>query len=151
MDPNTHLIGGVFTGLLLLKLNILTLDYAIILVLVTFLIDLDHVINFIWKTKSFNIKSMLDDGYKRNEHVRKTWFHYKKGRVLIILLTIVIMQIDFSLGISIFIGYFLHMTLDYFSKKYIDHIKPRKKQNKLRLIVELIINCVFIIGIIILL
>jgi hypothetical protein len=148
MKPHTHLIAGIFLALFLFELGFLSFGYSVLLVVLTVLIDLDHLINFIHRTKKFSFDLLWKD-LNNPKHLKKTWFHFKKGRVLVVLLLVLILQLDFSLGITIFSAYFLHVFIDDFADLF--YKKSSKKSNKLINIVELVMNCFFIMGIIILL
>jgi len=133
MFPQTHLITGIFLSIILIKLNILSINYAIILVLVTFLLDIDHVINFIYECKKFSIKEIWNDGFYHHKHTKRTWLHFEKGILLVLIITTILLLINIQLAIAICSGYFLHILLDYYSFSVLElpaKINSEQKRNK---------------------
>ena len=133
MFPQTHLITGIFLSIILIKLNILSINYAIILVLVTFLLDIDHVINFIYECKKFSIKEIWNDGFYHHKHTKRTWLHFEKGILLVLIITTILLLINIQLAIAICSGYFLHILLDYYSFNVLElpaKINSEQKRNK---------------------
>ena len=142
MLPHTHLITGIFLSIILIKLNILSINYAIILILVTFLLDIDHVINFIYECKKFSIKEIWDDGFYHHKHTKRTWLHFEKGILLVLIITTILIPINIQLAIAICSGYFLHILLDYYSFNVLEFPAKINENKKRKIHVKLHENAI---------
>ncbi len=142
MFPQTHLITGIFLSIILIKLNILSINYAIILVLVTFLLDIDHVINFIYECKKFSIKEIWNDGFDHHKHTKRTWLHFEKGILLVLIITTILLLINIQLAIAICSGYFLHILLDYYSFNVLELPAKINQKEKRKIHINLYENAI---------
>jgi len=148
MFPQTHLITGIFLSMILIKLNILSIEYAIVLVLVTVLLDIDHLITFIHECKKFSVKEIWDDGFYHHKHTKRTWLHFEKGILLVLLITTILIPINIQLAIAICIGYFLHILLDYYSFNVLELPTKIDKNKKRKIHINLYENviCIFCLA-----
>jgi len=131
MLPTTHFLLGLFLSSILIELNILSINYVIILIIITVFLDIDHVISYIYRAKNLNIKLLIKDTLtKKPKYTKRTWLHYDKGILIVMSICFMMLLIDYELSIAILLGYLLHIIADYYSLNVLELPKRKVKLKK---------------------
>lgn len=135
MNPKTHiLIGGAISLILLFVFDISPTN-TILFFLSSFLLDFDHYIYAVYKTKSYNPKKAYLFFINKSKFLKKipkeNWrkyysgvyvFHGVETIIFFILLGILISKIFFYISA----GIFLHLLLDWAEKIFENKYYPHK-------------------------
>jgi len=111
MLPHTHFLFGLLIGLLGYWKGQFDLTSVIVLVGVNVLIDIDHPLSYLRHHGKLKLKSAWNNAVKSHEHER-TWVHHPIGIVLVSATLLIISRFYF-LAYAAFLGYFIHMFIDY--------------------------------------
>lgn len=122
MLPKTHIITGFIASLILWAfIPQVTIFYALIIFLASFLIDFDHYLFYVFKQKDYNLKRafwwFIEKGKfynklsleKREEYRRVIMIFHGIECWIILLLAITLHEIF----LFILVGIAIHMTLDF--------------------------------------
>lgn len=113
MYPPTHFIVTFFLAELFVKFGILTHNQALICATITVLIDLDHYIEYIIHSKSFNFKNAWNGASLHKFKYERSFIHHKNGVVIISLLLIPLFFINQTIFYLFLLAYYSHIFLDY--------------------------------------
>ena len=149
MYPQTHFLLPFFIAEILVKLNILNHEYAILTGLIGVFIDIDHFIKFAVYHKDFNVKHAWNTAVVKHESER-TFIHHKTGFFLITIFNIILFFLNRTMFWVISLAYYSHMILDMkLDAKKILNIKEKGFIINLP-VYELILDLLLVIGVVLL-
>jgi len=152
MNPHTHFLLPFLIGMIFENLGIFTFEQALLCGLLGVLVDIDHYIEYVIHTGKFSVIGMWNNAYKYHRFEERSFIHHLEGMILITFFIMLLAGLDWALAWMLAIAYFSHMALDYL------HLKKEKifrwkflmlYMRETRL--ELILDVVFVIGLITLL
>jgi hypothetical protein len=113
MLPKYHVVFGFFSALIISLIFNLNFFYFSIIFLSSILIDLDHYFRYIYKTKNFSPKKFWEWSMKKYKERKKDKppifiFHGIESWILLIILSFFN-----KIFLFIFLGFMIHMILDY--------------------------------------
>ncbi len=124
MYPHTHFIFALIAALIGLKLDLINLYLAVVLVLFSVLLDIDHLLLYHSIKKDWNLKrcwnTCIAEDYKRERMV----FHCIYFVILLIMISAILYLMKSSWSYVLVAGYFPHYFLDHL------HLHLRRKKYK---------------------
>ncbi len=118
MYPLTHFL---FT--LAFAYTLFPFEYAVIIAILSVLLDLDHFLCHLVKKKNPNFRVCWNNAVLGKEHER-TFIHHLPGFLVVSGLIFFIAFLNSTTALAIAIAYYTHMFLDYV------HFKPKEIQKK---------------------
>lgn len=112
MYPWTHLIYGLIAGLIGLELGLININLAVVLVLISVFVDIDHLIFYYSRKKSWNVFKAWDYCVASKDMFPLPIFHRFWFVVLVLLLGIVLYFFNTGWSYVLLSGYFVHYVLD---------------------------------------
>jgi len=111
MYPWTHLIYGLIFSLIGLEFG-LDFNLAVVLVLITVLLDIDHLVFYYSKKKSWNVFKAWNYCSASTDIINQPIFHKSLAALLVLLLGGVLYFFNTGWSYVLLAGYFVHYVLD---------------------------------------
>lgn len=119
--PKYHISVGAIISVILFFIFQLTILQASIIFLASFIIDIDHYLLYVFKTKDFSIKNSINYFYERRKNWLKLNLNERKIRKRAVFvfhgiefwILLAFLNYYFSFILFILIGIAIHMILDY--------------------------------------
>ena len=121
MLPKYHIVIGAITTSIIFSIFIITPLQALIIFLSSFLIDVDHYLLYVFKTKDLSLKRSIKYFFKRRDDwLKKPLEERKKSKLAIFIfhgiefwILLIILAIYLPIIWFVILGIFIHMILDY--------------------------------------
>lgn len=152
MLPKYHIFIGAVTSIIFYYAFNIPVFYSLVFFFSSFLIDIDHYLLYAYKTKNLSLKKSYEWYKKRKEKWEALTLKQKNSSKIMhfffhgieFLLIFFVLSFSFRIFFYVFLGFLLHLTLDYleiiyendplfikFSQIYIFFSNARKKSKKL--------------------
>ena len=115
MLPQTHFLFPFFLGIVLVKLELFSWEYALLAGVVGVLVDFDHYIEHIIyaKKNKFSLRATWNNSVKSHKFNQRSFIHYTFGALIITILLLVLLIFNWQLALVIALGYYSHLFLDF--------------------------------------
>ena len=115
MDPHTHFLFPFTLSTLLVKLNLLSWELALLAGIVGVLIDLDHYAEQIAhaKTNRFSIYATWNNAVRFHRFNQRSFIHEGSGAMIITLALFILAFFSWQIALALALGYYSHLLLDY--------------------------------------
>ncbi|MBW2998080.1 metal-dependent hydrolase [Candidatus Woesearchaeota archaeon] len=129
MYPPTHFLLPFTIGLIFIKLGIFNIYHVFICAILGVLIDIDHYIMHIIKSKDkkLSLRDTWNQSTKYHAFRQRSFIHHNKGILIVSLIVILLFFINMTSAYIIAIAYYSHIILDYI------HITKQEKYYKFRI------------------
>lgn len=123
MLPKEHIIYGLIFSILIYVFFDISLVYTLVIFLSSFLIDIDHYLYYVYKTKNFSLKKANQWYFVNLKKFNKMTAEQKEGiytglcflhgfEAMAILLFLYFISPAFNFAIYVLIGFAFHQVLD---------------------------------------
>ena len=114
MDSHTHFLFPFTIGLALNKINLLSIEIALICGVLGAFIDIDHYIMhmILSKSKKFSFVATWNNAIKFHRFNPRSFIHYWPGIFYLSIAIIIMFFINFNIGLVLAIAYYSHLLLD---------------------------------------
>lgn len=130
MFSHSHLVAGILFSVIGYKLQIIGPLGAIVIPVVSVLIDLDHLLIYFFEKKKLNIKEFLNDVAEDHTPTHyRSFIHRSYFSLIILALTALLLIINKEAAYIIAASYFSHILLDKVSS--INHWINIYKKNRI--------------------
>ena len=150
MNIHTHFLFPFFIGVLFMKLSIFSWQFALLAGVIGMLVDADHYIEHILHAKKhrFSLKDTWNNSIKLHRFNQRSFIHEGLGVFVLTVLFLIIMYLNLSLAITLFLGYYSHILLDGIYLKHPHHFRRKISSWFFKeSYVEIFLDIVLLIGI----
>lgn len=119
MNPHTHFLFPFFISVILVKLNILSWELAVVCGVIGVLVDIDHYVEYILhsKTNRFSLKACWNNSIRFHRFNQRSFVHEWFGALVLTLIFLVILFFSWKTSLILAIAYYSHLFLDYLHLK----------------------------------
>ena len=151
MYPQTHFLFPFFVGVILVKLGWFSWELALIAGLAGVLIDVDHYVEHIFRSKKkrFSLRHTWRTSVVTHKFHQRSFIHHKNGAVVVTFLLIILAVFSQVWSLALALAFYSHMLLDHIHLKHPKRIKIKlfgiyEKEPRC----ELILDVLLLIGIV---
>ncbi len=122
MLPKWHILIALIFSLILLFIFDISSFNILIFILASFLIDVDHYFNYIWRKKDLSLKKAYNFFLRKKQKWKK--LSYKKKNKLKIdilifhgiefLFVLAVLSFFYPIFFFVFLGVLIHLSMDYY-------------------------------------
>lgn len=112
MYPWTHLIYGLIAAIAGFQLGLINVYMAVVLVVLTVLLDIDHLIYYYGKKRDLNLKRCWNYCVTQLKTRRNMLFHDWRFVIFAILLCVFLYFTKIGWSYVVWAGFFMHYLLD---------------------------------------
>ena len=110
--PHTHFLVAWLFGLIGVKLHYLSYAEALLIGVISTLIDIDHLFSYHKRHKKWSLKETWNAAVVKHEHER-SFIQHREGCIMVSIILIAIFIISRKLAILLGIAYYIHYVLDH--------------------------------------